>query len=79
MSEEGKQNEGENDHSSSLKGECSPEPDRQNTVHLNGHVMHDKERLSGKCYVFINADFWIPLSIYSLFHLFVRGSLMQVA
>ncbi|XP_037777162.1 tyrosine-protein phosphatase non-receptor type 9-like isoform X1 [Penaeus monodon] len=47
-SEDGKQKEDENEHSSSLKGECSPEPDRQNTVHLNGHVMHDKERLSGR-------------------------------
>lgn len=51
VSEDGKQKEDENEHSSSLKGECSPEPDRQNTVHLNGHVMHDKERLSGKKYI----------------------------
>ncbi|MPC27639.1 Tyrosine-protein phosphatase non-receptor type 9 [Portunus trituberculatus] len=37
----------EEDTTHSLKGECSPGPEIQDTTHLNGHVVHESGRISG--------------------------------
>ncbi|XP_045132303.1 tyrosine-protein phosphatase non-receptor type 9-like isoform X5 [Portunus trituberculatus] len=38
----------EEDTTHSLKGECSPGPEIQDTTHLNGHVVHESGRISGR-------------------------------
>ncbi|XP_069936492.1 tyrosine-protein phosphatase non-receptor type 9 isoform X1 [Cherax quadricarinatus] len=45
---EEKRKDGEKDLSPSLKGECSPVPEIQDTAHLNGHVLHDTDHISGR-------------------------------
>lgn len=44
---EEKRKDGEKNLSPSLKGECSPVPEIQDTAHLNGHVLQDTDRISG--------------------------------